>query len=364
MYSLDLATPTSSSRLLLGEGLLANGKLLERECAKLGAHRTVVVSNPTVMRHLKDRVALPPHQLVLIKDGEQHKNWRTLNHIYDQLLTKACGRDTLMLALGGGVVGDVAGFAAATYQRGITLAQLPTTLLAQVDSSIGGKTAINHPLGKNMIGVFYQPALVVIDPLALSSLPERELTAGLAEVVKYALIRDASFAGWLKEHAPSLLARDASLLLEAIHTSCRHKLEVVERDEREQGERALLNLGHTFGHAIEKHLGYTGWLHGEAVGLGMRLAADVSKAISWLKESERQQAHRLCDAFGFHTKLPPGLDAGKMVRIMLLDKKNRTARIHLVLLKAIGQAEVCAELDTAELTRLLNETLKPYRANH
>ena len=361
MYRLKLNTPTASSQVLLGTGILADGERLAHECRALGASRTVVVSNPTVMACLKDTITLPQHDLILIEDGEQHKNWRTLNHIYDALLEKGCGRDTLMLALGGGVVGDIAGFAAATYQRGIPLAQLPTTLLAQVDSSIGGKTAINHPLGKNMIGVFNQPQLVLIDPTTLATLPQREITAGFAEVVKYALIGDAPFAQWLQHNADTLIERNSEALLHAIYTSCNHKRALVVQDEHEHGQRALLNLGHTFGHAIEKHVAYQGWIHGEAVGLGLRIAADFSLAIGWLNADDHLRVGQLCDSFDFPRQLPVGLDAQSMTKIMLLDKKNRAGSIRLILLHSIGHAAICTDLSTDDITCHLRSILPKYQ---
>ncbi len=228
---------------------------------------------------------------VVLPDGEAHKDWETLNRIFDMLLAERCERSTTLVALGGGVVGDMGGFAAACYQRGMPFIQVPTTLLSQVDSSVGGKTAINHPLGKNMIGAFYQPRLVLADIDTLDTLPDRELSAGLAEVIKYGLIRDPEFLAWLEANLDRLVARDTDALAWAIERSCRNKAEVVAADETEQGERALLNLGHTFGHAIETGLGYGEWLHGEAVAAGTMMAAELSRRLGWIDAADGG-AHR------------------------------------------------------------------------
>jgi 3-dehydroquinate synthase len=278
--TLEVALAERSYPIHIGAGALRlAGPLLEG----LSLRTAVIVTNDAVAAHW-----LPPLRqslaqsgvradAVLIPDGEPHKNWTTLHDVLTRLLELRAERATVVVALGGGVVGDIAGFAAAIYQRGVPFLQIPTTLLAQVDSSVGGKTGVNHPLGKNMIGAFYQPRAVLIDTDCLRTLPDRELAAGLAEIIKYGAIRDAGFFAWLEENMEDLVRRDSQALAEAIHTSCRIKAEIVGADEREQGERALLNFGHTFGHAIENGLGYGQWLHGEAVATGMAIAAEVSE---------------------------------------------------------------------------------------
>lgn len=276
---------------------------------------------------------------IVLPDGEAHKDWPTLNRIFDSLLAARCERSTTLVALGGGVIGDMVGFAAATFQRGVPFIQMPTTLLSQVDSSVGGKTAINHPLGKNMIGAFHQPRLVLIDIETLGTLPARELSAGLAEVIKYGLIRDPEFFGWLEEHMARLMARDSDALAYAIERSCRNKAEVVAADETEQGVRATLNLGHTFGHAIEAGLGYGQWLHGEAVAAGAMMAAELSRARGWLDDSDVERCERIHVAAGLPVR-GPDLGVGRYLELMAHDKKVEAGRLRLVLLKRIGEAVV------------------------
>ena len=279
---------------------------------------------------------------IVLPDGEAHKDWPTLNLIFDGLLAARCDRGTTLIALGGGVVGDMVGFAAATYQRGVPLIQVPTTLLSQVDSSVGGKTAINHPLGKNMIGAFYQPRLVIADTTALNTLPDRELKAGLAEVIKYGLIRDLPFLDWIEANLERLLARDQDALAEAVERSCRNKAEVVAADETEQGERATLNLGHTFGHAIETGLGYGEWLHGEAVAAGAVMAADLSRRLGWLSDADVERVRAIHVRAGLPVKGAP-LGADRYLELMAHDKKVSDGTLRLVLLKQIGKAVITAE---------------------
>ncbi len=279
---------------------------------------------------------------VVLPDGEVFKDIATLNSIFDALLEHRCDRQTVVIALGGGVIGDIAGFAAATFQRGVPFIQVPTTLLAQVDSSVGGKTAINHPLGKNMIGAFYQPSRVLIDTDTLQSLPEREFRSGLAEVIKYGLILDAGFFAWLEQNMPRLLSREAAALAYAIRRSCEIKADVVAEDEREtrkDGGRALLNLGHTFGHAIESSLGYGVWLHGEAVACGMALAARFSQQFGKLGAEDCERAIALIAAASLATELP-AITADEMLEHMGRDKKNEGGAIRLILLDRIGGAVV------------------------
>jgi 3-dehydroquinate synthase len=290
---------------------------------------------------------------VVIPDGEEHKTIATWALVQDQLLAARLDRKCAVVALGGGVVGDIAGFAAATYQRGIDLIQVPTTLLSQVDSSVGGKTGVNHPLGKNLIGAFYQPRVVVIDIATLATLPERELRAGLAEVIKYGLIRDPLFFDWLEQNIGPLLARDPEALAYAIELSCRHKAAVVANDETEQGERALLNFGHTFGHAIENGLGYGEWLHGEAVAAGMVLAARLSERLGWLHGDAVARIVALLERAGLPVTAP-ALGADRYLDLMARDKKVISGSLRLILLKAIGEAVVTEEASRQEIEATLH----------
>ena len=303
--------------IYIGQGLLARTELLTRHIA---ARQVMLVTNETVAPLYMDKVkaALRDHQYeaVVLPDGEQYKTLEVLNVIFDALLARHFDRSVTLIALGGGVIGDMAGFAAACYQRGVAFIQVPTTLLAQVDSSVGGKTGVNHPLGKNMIGAFYQPQCVVIDTDVLNTLNDRELGAGLAEVIKYGLIRDRAFFEWLETNIDALLKLDATSLIYAIERSCTNKAEVVATDEREGGVRALLNLGHTFGHAIETGLGYGSWLHGEAVAAGVCLAAELSQRLGWLNEQDVTRIVSLIRRAGLPCHLPPELDAKSMLELM------------------------------------------------
>lgn len=340
MYTLDVALGDRSYPIHIGAGLLQRGDLLR---SAIRGRRAVVVTNETVAPLYLDQLAkelsrngvdlLP----VILPDGEVYKTWETLNRIFDALLANNCERNTTLIALGGGVVGDIGGFAAACYQRGMPFVQMPTTLLAQVDSSVGGKTAINHPMGKNMIGAFYQPQVVVADVETLNTLPDRELKAGLAEVVKYGLIRDLPFLNWIEENAGPLLRRDRDALIYAIERSCRNKAEVVAADERESGERALLNLGHTFGHAIEAGLGYGVWLHGEAVAAGTMIAAELSEQLGWLSREDVLRVRNLFESFGLPV-VAPRLGVARYLELMRHDKKVLDGRLRLVLLEKLGRA--------------------------
>ena len=285
----------------------------------------------------------------VLPDGERYKDLRTLNSIFDALLKVPCDRQTTIIALGGGVIGDVAGFAAACYQRGVPLLQVPTTLLAQVDSSVGGKTAVNHALGKNMIGAFYQPVAVIADTDTLGSLPQRELRSGLAEVIKYGLIEDYEFLAWLEEHIGHLLQLDPDSLAHAIERSCRNKARVVAADERETGERALLNLGHTFGHAIETHTGYGSWLHGEAVAVGMVMAMDLSVRMGNIETSDLVRVIDLLKQAGLPVRPPAGMTPEMFLTHMAVDKKVEKGRVRLVLLNALGDAYLSDDYPTAQL---------------
>lgn len=280
----------------------------------------------------------------VLPDGEQYKNIEHLNLIFDALLEAGFNRDCTVLALGGGVIGDMAGFASACFQRGVYFIQVPTTLLSQVDSSVGGKTGINHPLGKNMIGAFQQPQVVLADMAQLSTLPERELSAGLAEVIKYALLGDTEFLSWLEEHMDGLVARDPELLAEAVYRSCAHKARIVANDEKEQGERALLNLGHTFGHAIESYLGYGVWLHGEAVATGMVMAADLSHLMEWLSAEDLARTKKIIQRAHLPIKCPQ-IPMDEFLAYMSHDKKVLNGQLRLVLMKALGQAVITKDFD-------------------
>ena len=324
----------------IGAGLLTQGALV---AAELPQKRVALVTNETVAPlYLQavsgglaaQGVAVVP---IVLPDGEAYKSWETLNTIFDALLEHRCERRTAIVALGGGVVGDIAGFAAAVYQRGVPFIQMPTTLLAQVDSAVGGKTAINHPLGKNMVGAFYQPRLVIADSDTLRTLPDRELTAGLAEVIKYGLIRDRAFFEWLEQNIERLLAKEPEALGFAIEQSCRNKAEVVGADERESGVRALLNFGHTFGHAIEVGAGYGTWLHGEAVGAGMVLAARLSARLGHLADEDVSRIIALLQRARIPVE-PPDLGLERYLELMGHDKKVESGRLKFILLERIGSA--------------------------
>jgi 3-dehydroquinate synthase len=328
----------------------------------LGSRRAVVVTNEVVRPlHLEPLTrALEGAGVrlgtVVLPDGEVHKTWQTLNRIYDELLQQRCERSTTLIALGGGVIGDLVGFAAATYLRGVPFIQVPTTLLAQVDSSVGGKTGINHPLGKNMVGAFYQPRLVLADTDTLATLPPREYAAGLAEVVKYGLIADAPFFDWLEAHREALLARDAATVAAAIRRCCELKAAIVGEDEREADRRALLNLGHTFGHAIEVRAGYGEWLHGEAVAAGMVMAARFSARLGLLDASIPARVATLLAAMGLPCAAPAD-DADGFLTAMNMDKKVLAGRLRLVLLDRIGAARLTADFPGGELEAFLREQL-------
>jgi 3-dehydroquinate synthase len=307
---------------------------------------TVLISNSVVAPLFADalKAALHGRRIieVVLPDGEQHKTLGSASRIFDVLIANRVGRDAIVLALGGGVIGDLAGFVAACYQRGIGFVQVPTTLLAHVDSSVGGKTAVNHPGGKNMIGAFHQPLAVIADTDTLHTLPDRELRAGLAEVIKYGLICDADFFDWIESNLDALLARSTEALTHAIYRSCQIKAEIVARDEREQGERALLNLGHTFGHAIESATGYVEWLHGEAVAAGLLIAADMSQRMGTLEPALVERLRRLLKRAGLPVD-PPQIGAARALDYMRVDKKVQSGRIRLVLLQGLGRAVITGD---------------------
>ncbi len=351
---LEVGLDDRSYPIYIGSGLLDDAGLLLRHVPR---GRVAVISNTTVAPLYLDRVrGALGERLALVKilpDGEQHKNLATLASIWDALLEARCDRHTTLVALGGGVVGDITGFAAATYQRGVPFLQLPTTLLAQVDSSVGGKTGINHARGKNMIGAFHQPCCVIADIDTLATLPERELAAGLAEVIKYGLIGDRPFLDWLRGGMGALRARDPVALAEAVRRSCADKARVVAADEREQGLRALLNFGHTFGHAIETATGYSRLLHGEAVAIGMAMASELSARLGWITPEDVATVRELLLAAGLAVLPPPGLDPQEFLELMAADKKVAAGRLRLVLLRAIGEAVVTADFPPAVLAAVV-----------
>lgn len=344
----------------IGPGLLRQPELLRPH---LAGPQVLVVSNSTVAPLYLEpvRAALDGlrHEAVILPDGEQYKTLNTLNEVFTALLNHRFGRQGTIIALGGGVIGDLAGFAAACYQRSVPFIQIPTTLLAQVDSSVGGKTAVNHPLGKNMIGAFYQPQCVLADTDTLATLPDRELSAGLAEVIKYGLIRDVPFLYWLEAHMDALLARDSQALAEAIERSCRNKAEIVAADERETGERALLNLGHTFGHAIETGMGYGVWLHGEAVAAGMVMAADLSARLGWLNRPDVERIRALLARAKLPLAPPSTLTPEDFLRLMAVDKKSDNGQLRLILLRKPGQGVITGAADARRLRETLEHALLP-----
>jgi 3-dehydroquinate synthase len=338
----------------IGTGLLDDRALFT---SLVKAEQVMVLSNevvaPLYLSRLQAHFAGRRCETLVLPDGEAHKTLDSFASVMGFMLEKRLERGALLVALGGGVIGDLGGFAAACYQRGIDFLQVPTTLLAQVDSSVGGKTAVNHPFGKNMIGAFHQPIAVVADTDTLITLPERELHAGLAEVIKYGLIRDVAFFEWLESHLDALLARAPQALIEAVRRSCQNKAEVVAADERETGERATLNLGHTFGHAIETASGYGNWLHGEAVAVGICMAATLSARCGWLSEAELARAIALLARAQLPTVPPAEISAAKFRELMLHDKKNVGGRIRLVLLKGLGKSCVTRDYDDQLLEAVL-----------
>lgn len=339
----------------IGKGLLARADLL---LPHLSQKRVAIVTNTTVaplylepLRSSLEKQGIFSIAIVL-PDGEEHKNWQTLNLIFDALLGHRCERKTTLIALGGGVIGDLTGFAAATYLRGVPFVQIPTTLLAQVDSSVGGKTGINHPLGKNMIGAFYQPRVVLTDSATLDTLPDRELRAGMAEVIKYGLIRDAHFFNWLEQNMTKLIARDPDALSKAICRSCAIKAEIVAADEHESGMRSLLNLGHTFGHAIENAMGYGVWLHGEAVAAGTIMAAELSKQLKFISEIDFERIRHIFQLAGLPV-IAPKFSPEDYFSLMKLDKKVEGGKMRFILLKRIGEAMMSHEVPASTLTETL-----------
>jgi 3-dehydroquinate synthase len=343
--------------IYIGEKLYSDAAYYQRH---ISGKQVMVVTNETVAALYLEATlaALSGFEVahVVLPDGEEYKTLQILNHIYTALLESRFSRKCTLVALGGGVIGDMTGFAAATYQRGVDFIQVPTTLLSQVDSSVGGKTGVNHPLGKNMIGAFHQPLAVLADTSTLNTLDDRQYASGMAEVIKYGLIADHDFFAWLECKMDALRERDPKLLATAIESSCRCKAEVVAADEREAGRRALLNLGHTFGHAIETGMGYGAWLHGEAVATGICMASDLSWRLGWLGQEEFSRACALVERAGLPTVPPSELGIERFISLMSVDKKVLDGKMRLVLLKGIGNACVTGEFDTSKLS----ETLERY----
>ncbi len=341
--------------IYIGSGLLAQAELLTKH---IRAKQVLIVTNETIapLYLAKLQAALTDYQVetAILPDGEQYKTLQYLEKIFDQLLAKKFSRNATLIALGGGVIGDMGGFAASCYQRGIAFIQIPTTLLAQVDSSVGGKTGVNHPLGKNMIGAFYQPQCVIADADVLDTLDDRQLSAGLAEVIKYGLIRDPGFLEWLEANMPRLLARDKDALAYAIERSCVNKAEVVGEDEFESGVRATLNLGHTFGHAIETGSGYGHYLHGEAVAIGTCFAADLSRRLGWLNDADVNRIVAIFKAANLPVTPPAQMTADQYIDLMAVDKKNVDGKIRVILLEALGKASLPVNVDQVQLQATLN----------
>jgi 3-dehydroquinate synthase len=355
MQTLRVALDERAYPIHIGSGLLVRADLITPH---LPQKRVAIVTNevvaPLYLQALRDslQAAGVATMEIVLPDGEQHKNWTTLNRVFDALVAARCERKTTLIALGGGVVGDITGFAAATYQRGVPFIQVPTTLLAQVDSSVGGKTAINHPQGKNMIGAFYQPRVVVSDMATLKTLPPREYRAGLAELLKHGIIRDAAFFDWLETNVDLLGAGDADALAVAVKRSCEIKAAVVATDEREEGDRALLNFGHTFGHAIETGFGYGAWLHGEAVAAGMALATDLSARLGMISGNDADRVRRLLERAGLPVSVS-GMPLQRFRELMSVDKKAKDGRLQFILLRGIGTACIRSDIPGAELDQTL-----------
>ena len=346
--------------IYIGAGLLAQAHLLRQH---IQGQQVLVVTNATIaplyLQQVMDSMQGLQAESLVLPDGEAYKTLATVNLIFDQLLASRHNRTTTLIALGGGVIGDMTGFAAASYQRGVDFIQIPTTLLAQVDSSVGGKTGVNHPRGKNMIGAFYQPQCVLIDTDSLATLPQRELSAGMAEVIKYGLLGDADFFDWQEQHIDQLLALQQEQLVHAIYRSCEMKANIVAADEREKGCRALLNLGHTFGHAIETQQGYGNWLHGEAVATGMLLAADLSQRLGWLDGASVGRIEALLRQAKLPVRAPDDTTEADFLAHMAVDKKITDGRLRLVLMAGLGESVVTSDFDS----QLLQQTLQTHQAN-
>lgn len=357
MITLNVDLGERSYPIYIGPRLLGQKELLTQH---IPGNSALVVTNETVAPLYLEKVT--PHleglkyKTLVLPDGEQYKNLETLNTIYDCLLSNRFDRNTTLIALGGGVIGDITGFAAASYQRGVHLIQIPTTLLSQVDSSVGGKTAVNHPLGKNMIGAFYQPRAVIADIDTLDTLEERQLSSGIAEVIKYGLIRDPEFLVWLETNIDKLVNRNTIALAYAIDRSCKNKAEIVAADEKESGQRALLNLGHTFGHAIETGMGYGHWLHGEAVASGMVIAARLSHKLGWIQQADVERVIDIIEKANLPVTAPEKITPEQFLDLMSVDKKVSDGVLKLVLYKALGQAVISTDYSQEVLKEAIAES--------
>lgn len=358
MKTLSLDLGERSYPIFIGSDYYADGEIFRKY---ISGQRVAIITNETVapiyLEKLVTALASYDPVRIILPDGEKYKILTTIDSVIDQLLAARCDRKITLIALGGGVIGDMTGFAAACYMRGVPFIQIPTTLLSQVDSSVGGKTGVNHKRGKNMIGAFYQPKCVLIDTATLDTLPDKELSAGLAEVIKYGLIRDRNFLSWLEENIARLLTRDPQALSHAIYESCRHKAEVVAADELELGGRALLNLGHTFGHAIEAGMGYGNWLHGEAVAAGMVMAAELSCRLGWLKRADVVLVEKIITMAKLPIRAPAKLSVAVMREHMAVDKKVTDGKLQLVLQKALGEAILTDDFSE----KLLDDVLADFR---
>jgi len=356
MKTLTVDLGERSYPIFIGQGLLSKAELI-RPYVK--GSQVMIVTNETVAPLYLDTVKALFHgsdlqvEAVILPDGEQYKSLEMVDRVYDAMLAARFDRKSTLIALGGGVIGDLTGFAAATYQRGVNFIQIPTTLLSQVDSSVGGKTGVNHPRGKNMIGAFHQPQAVIADTDTLNTLDDRQLSAGLAEVIKYGLIRDVPFLEWLEANMDDLLSRDPNALAQAIERSCQTKAAIVAEDERESGVRALLNLGHTFGHAIEAGMGYGEWLHGEAISAGMVMAADLSERMGLISEQDVERIATVFITARLPVKGPDSMTEQQYMDLMAIDKKSQAGQLRFVLLKALGDAFVTGDYDANDLHNTL-----------
>lgn len=357
MKTLNVDLGDRSYPIFIGSGLLGQSSLLR---PYIKGNSALIVTNTTVsplyLEQVKQHLDGVNYDVVELPDGEAYKTLDTLNSIYTALLEHRMDRNTTLIALGGGVVGDITGYAAASYQRGVNFIQIPTTVLSQVDSSVGGKTAVNHPLGKNMIGAFHQPQCVIADIDVLQTLPTRELSAGIAEIIKYGILGDKAFFEWLEVNINDLMALNADKLIYAIECSCQNKADIVAADEKESGQRALLNLGHTFGHAIETQMGYGEWLHGEAVGAGMVMAAQLSEACGWITADDTKRITVLIDKGGLPIKPPVDMTAEDFINNMSRDKKVLDGVLRLVLIRSIGEAVVTSDYPKEKLLACLPQS--------
>lgn len=359
MKTLNVALAERSYPIYIGEDLLSQPELLHKYIKR---KEVLIVTNETIaplyLEKVQNLLADFHCEAVVLPDGEKFKNLEVLNQVFDKLLESHFSRQVTLIALGGGVIGDMTGFAAACYQRGVPFIQVPTTLLSQVDSSVGGKTAVNHALGKNMIGAFYQPQCVIADTNTLNTLEDRQLASGIAEVIKYGLINDVSFFEWLETNIERLKKREPEALAYAIERSCQDKAEIVAKDETEQGVRALLNLGHTFGHAIETGVGYGNWLHGEAIATGMMMSADLSERLGWISAEDVTRIRDLFIKADLPVTAPAEMSAEQFMDLMAVDKKVQDGVIRLILLKGIGKAVISDDYDPKQL----QETLSSFQA--